>query len=104
MLKNTFGCSSVKALCKRFGLKDMKHDIMDGFRDYTDCGGRRASPKLKPLLDCVKTLPCSTAECVRGFSAMNSQSIESVVKSCIVFDVYKTEWTSTSSMELKSIR
>ena len=49
-----------------------------------------ASPNLKPLLDCVKTLPCSTAECVRGFSAMNSQSIESVVKSCIVFDVYKT--------------
>ena len=87
-----------------FWTDDMKHDIMDGFRDNTDCGGRRASPKLKPLLDCVKTLPCSTAECVRGFSAMNSQSIESVVKSCIVFDVYKTEWTSTSSMELKSIR
>lgn len=70
-LDATFGSSSVKAMCKRFGLDEIKMDILDGYRDYVDCGGRRAPSKLKPLLDCVKTLPCSTAECERGFSAMN---------------------------------
>jgi len=65
------GGSSVKAMCKRFGLDEIKMDILDGYCDYVDCGGRCAPSKLKPLLDCVKTLPCSTAECERSFSAMN---------------------------------
>lgn len=84
---DTFGCSSVKALCKRFGLNEMNHDIMDDFRDYTNCGGRRAFLKLKSLPDCVKKSPCSSAECERGFSAMNmiiTQLIEYVVKSTIM--------------------
>lgn len=70
-LDATFGSSSVKAMCRRFGFDEIKMDILDGYRDYVDCGGRRAPSKLRPLLDCVKTLPCSTAECERGFSAMN---------------------------------
>jgi hypothetical protein len=70
-VNDKFGCSSVKGLCKCYGLNEMKHDVMDGFRDFTNCSGRRASPKLKFLLDCVKTLPCSTADSESGFSAMN---------------------------------
>ncbi|KAF3856793.1 hypothetical protein F7725_017516 [Dissostichus mawsoni] len=27
---------------------------------------------LKPLIQCMKTIPCSTAECERGFSLMNN--------------------------------
>lgn len=27
---------------------------------------------LKPLMQCMQTIPCSTAECERGFSLMNN--------------------------------
>src|SRR6476469_9422312 len=49
-----------------------KRSITNGFRDYLDCRGKDCPVTLKPLEDCLKTLPCSTAECERGFSIMNN--------------------------------
>jgi len=37
----------------------------------SDTGGRQITQKLKPLVDAVKTIPCNTSECERGFSAVN---------------------------------
>lgn len=33
--------------------------------------GRQITQKLKPLVDAIKTIPCSTSEGERGFSAVN---------------------------------
>lgn len=64
-----FGEEHITRLCARFSLD--KRMAINGFRDFVDCAGRKEPDTLKPLLLCVRSLPCSTAECERAFSSMN---------------------------------
>ena len=64
-----FGEDEVKELCRRFNLQSRL--ILNAFRDYVDDFGRKMPDDLQPLVNCTKVIPCSTAECERGFSHMN---------------------------------
>jgi len=64
-----YGEDAIKDLCRRFQLPFAS--IRDGYCDYKDSGGRQITQKLKPLVQAISTIPCSTAECERGFSCMN---------------------------------
>ena len=41
------------------------------FIEYRDTRGQTITPPVRALLNCVSTVPVSTAECERGFSNMN---------------------------------
>ena len=56
-------------MCQRFDLPAAI--TINAFRDFVDDIGRRQPADLKPLLNCMQVIPCSTAECERGFSHMN---------------------------------
>lgn len=64
-----FGEVEISDLCKRFRLPTLR-DI-NGFRDFLKSGGDTSSDDLRPLMNCAKMIPCSTAECEQGFSEMN---------------------------------
>ena len=64
-----FGEDEVKEMCSRFKLPCVL--TVNAFRDYVDNGGRRMPADLQPLVNCTHIIPCSTAECERGFSHMN---------------------------------
>ena len=64
-----FGQDEVRLLCSRFRIQYSK--VRDAFDYFKDDGGRRIPDNLKPLINSVNTIPVSTAECERGFSAMN---------------------------------
>ena len=64
-----FGEDEVTELCTRFSLPRVL--TVNAFRDYVDDGGRRMPADLNPLVNCTRIIPCSTAECERGFSHMN---------------------------------
>lgn len=62
------GESQVKRLCRRFNL--CQEQAVNGMRDFIE--HPESEPEcLKPLIHCMQTIPCSTAECERGFSLMN---------------------------------
>lgn len=63
----TYGETSIKTLCRRFGLPE--RGILRGFRDYVM--EKKMPASLLPLLNAVKCVPISTSECERGFSQMN---------------------------------
>lgn len=58
----------IKRLCKRFMLN--KNNAINGLRQYIheDKNPQDVFPELN---NCVKTFPCSTAECERGFSVLH---------------------------------
>jgi hypothetical protein len=68
-LSYNFGESEIKSLCSRFGFPEAV--MVNAFRDYIDNLGQKVPSDLLPLLHCTQVLPCSTAECERGFSHMN---------------------------------
>lgn len=57
----------VTRLCRRFSLSE-EQAVMgcDGMRDFLEHPDREPQ-SLKPLIRCMQTIPCSTAECERGF-------------------------------------
>uniref|UniRef100_H2ZRS2 HAT C-terminal dimerisation domain-containing protein n=1 Tax=Latimeria chalumnae TaxID=7897 RepID=H2ZRS2_LATCH len=55
-----YGEGQVKRLCRRFSLNTKQKNPNSEPED------------LKPLMVCMQTFPCSTAECERGFSLMNN--------------------------------
>lgn len=67
------GEEQVKRLCKRFNL--CTDQALNGMRDLLE--EPNSEPKdLKPLMNCMKTFPVSTAECERNFSLMNNISTD----------------------------
>jgi len=73
--RNEFGCvdvrhgqNEIQRLCEKF--KVDSHASIQGMRDFIDNSNELPS-KLKPLKNCILSLSCGTAECERGFSAMN---------------------------------
>ncbi|XP_039618182.1 E3 SUMO-protein ligase KIAA1586-like [Polypterus senegalus] len=63
------GEEQIKRLCKRFNL--CEDQALNGMRDLLE--EPNSKPKdLKPLINCMKTFPVSTAECGRNFSLMNN--------------------------------
>ncbi|XP_050516420.1 E3 SUMO-protein ligase KIAA1586-like [Diabrotica virgifera virgifera] len=63
-----YGEQEIEHLCARFRLNANK--IKNSFRDYLE--NSTTIPKdLNPLINCTKLIPCSSAECERGFSHMN---------------------------------
>ncbi|KAF3857696.1 hypothetical protein F7725_010897 [Dissostichus mawsoni] len=63
------GEAQVKRLCRRFNLGE--EQAVNGMRDFLEHPDSEPE-SLKPLIQCMKTIPCSTAECERGFSLMNN--------------------------------
>lgn len=59
----------VRLLCTKFGVAF--RDLKFAFREYRDSRGKAIAPCVRVLLNCVNTIPVSTAECERGFSKMN---------------------------------
>jgi len=64
-----FGEKEVRRLCQRFNLDP--REAVEGMRDFVTDKPAQIPDGLKKLHACLKTLPCSTAECERGFSLMN---------------------------------
>ena len=64
-----FGEKEVRSLCERFNL-DTRNAI-EGMREFVADKPIYIPDGLKKLHTCIKTLPCSTSECERGFSLMN---------------------------------
>lgn len=64
-----FADDSVRALCKQFDVDT--NACLHSFREFMRNGGKAVPEELCPLLNAVATIPISTAECERGFSAMN---------------------------------
>lgn len=63
-----YGEEQVKNICNRFLLNTEK--AIHGFRAYVEEDSNHKTLLLE-LNNCIKTLPCSTAECERGFSLLN---------------------------------
>ncbi len=63
------GEEQVKRLCKRFNL--CTDQALNGMRDLLEEPNSEPNG-LKPLINCMKTIPVSTAECERNFSLMNN--------------------------------
>lgn len=68
-LSPEYGESEVRLLCTKFGVAF--RDLKFAFREYRDSRGKAIAPCVRVLLNCVNTIPVSTAECERGFSKMN---------------------------------
>jgi uncharacterized protein YfbU (UPF0304 family) len=68
-LSPEYGECEVRFLCTKFGLtfRELKCE----YREFKDTQGKVIGPTLRLLLNCVNTIPVSTAECERGFSKMN---------------------------------
>jgi len=64
-----YGEDELRLLCNRFRLPYAS--IRDAYGDYKDSGGRHMPKSFSSLMRPVNTIPVSTAECERGFSAMN---------------------------------
>jgi hypothetical protein len=64
-----YGADSIRALCTRFKIDTASS--LQGMREFIENGGKRISQQLLPLLRTIECIPVSTAECERGFSAMN---------------------------------
>lgn len=64
-----YGEREVERLCKRFKLNASK--VKNDYRDYLD-NSMRVPKELNRLINCSKLIPCSSAECERGFSMMNN--------------------------------
>jgi len=67
------GEAQVKRLCRRFNL--CEEQAVNGMRDFLEHPDSEPE-SLKPLIRCMQTIPCSTAECERGFSLMNNVCTE----------------------------
>lgn len=48
-----------------------EEQAVNGMRDFLEHPDEEPE-SLKPLIRCMQTIPCSTAECKRGFSLMNN--------------------------------
>lgn len=64
-----YGEAEVRRICRRFNVDEL--EAIAGLRDFTE-NIKSVPEKLKPLLTAISSLPCSTAECERGFSLMNN--------------------------------
>ena len=68
-----FGRSQIKSLCHQFHMTQAINATIIAFEDFLDNGGKKSVPAdLEPLLNCIKVIPCSSAECERGFGAINN--------------------------------
>jgi hypothetical protein len=68
-MATNYGEDELRLLCNRFRLPYAS--IRDAYGDYKDSGGRHMPKSFSSLMRPVNTIPVSTAECERGFSAMN---------------------------------
>ena len=68
-----FGQSQIKSLCHRFHMTQAINATMITFKDFLDNGGKKSVPAdIKPLLNCIKIITCTSAKCERDFSGMNN--------------------------------
>jgi hypothetical protein len=67
-----FGDATVLQLAKRLGLPG--REVVENFRDFKD--GKPPGHQLAHLLDAAETFPATSAECERGFSAMNNTATD----------------------------
>lgn len=65
-----FGEDKINRLCKRFLLN--KNDAINGLRQIIDDQTVSFKNVMPEFYNFIKTIPCSTAECERGFSLMNN--------------------------------
>ena len=61
-----YGEVQVSELCQLFRLPTVS--VINAFRDFVESTVDDATPaELRPLMNCTRLIPCSTAECERGF-------------------------------------
>jgi hypothetical protein len=69
------GEREIRSICKRFRLNS--DQALRGMRDYIDNTDSDEEPlALHPILTCIRSIPCSSSECERGFSLMNTIDTE----------------------------
>lgn len=68
-LSPEYGEQELKMLCVKFPREFSL--VKMAYREFKESRGTNIQPSLKELLNCVNTIPVSTAECERGFSKMN---------------------------------
>jgi hypothetical protein len=64
-----YGEAEITRLCNRFSVPEVPAIL--GMREYVGGQGDCDPENLNELRRAIKTIPCSTAECERGFSVMN---------------------------------
>ncbi|XP_040069819.1 E3 SUMO-protein ligase KIAA1586-like [Ixodes scapularis] len=64
-----YGEDKITRLAQRLGVNEKK--AQHGFREYVENGGKTVPEKLRGVVTAVNCIPVSTADCERGFSAMN---------------------------------
>jgi len=64
-----FGENEISKLCARFGVST--RPTLRSFRSFVKSHGKTVEDHLRRLVSSVAVIPVSTAECERGFSAMN---------------------------------
>lgn len=64
-----YGEDQITRLAQRLGVNEKK--AQHGFKEYVENGGKNVSEKLRGVVMAVNCIPVSTADCKRGFSAMN---------------------------------
>ena len=64
-----YGEADIRLVCTKFGtgFREVKH----AFREYRDTRGATIPPAIRDMINCVSTIPVSTAECERGFNKMS---------------------------------
>jgi hypothetical protein len=67
-----YGELEVRIICRRCNVDEIQ--AIQGLRDFTE-NSESVPESLKSLLTTVSTLPCSTAECERGFSLINNTEL-----------------------------
>ncbi|KAL1481341.1 hypothetical protein MTO96_034543 [Rhipicephalus appendiculatus] len=65
-----YGEDEVRRLAKR--LRVHENNAVQGLREYIENGGKNVPCLLEPVVTATKCIPVSTADCERGFSAMNN--------------------------------
>lgn len=65
-----YGETQLKEACRLF-LVSHSSQMKNEYRDFKDSQGNDIGPSLRRLLNSIRSLPISTAECERGFSRMN---------------------------------
>ena len=65
-----YGESELKSVCKRVRVS-YDGNLKNAYRLFKDSQGMHKIAEMQCLLNAIETVPCSTAECERGFSLMN---------------------------------
>ena len=84
-----FDRSQIKSLCHRFYMMQAINATTIALENFLDNDGKKSvSADLELLLNCIKVIPCSPAQCEKSFRAMNNiltRDVESKAVEALLF-------------------